>query len=110
MRLLFDQNLSFRLPADLAADFPGSEQVRDVGLAAADNQAIWEYAARHGLTIISKDADFQHRAPLFGPPPKVVWARIGNCAMAAAAKLLLDRKQDLYDFAADAVAALLVLP
>ena len=35
MRLLFDQNLSHRLVALLAAEFPGSEHVRNVGLAAA---------------------------------------------------------------------------
>jgi hypothetical protein len=39
--LLFDQNLSYRLPALLAAEFPGSDQVIAVGLATADDRAVW---------------------------------------------------------------------
>lgn len=35
MRLLFDQNLSHRLVPALAREFPGSEHVRNVGLADA---------------------------------------------------------------------------
>jgi predicted nuclease of predicted toxin-antitoxin system len=56
--LLFDQNLSRRLPRLLAAEFPGSEQVLLVGLASADDRAVWAYAATRGLAIVSKDADF----------------------------------------------------
>lgn len=37
MSLLFDQNLSRRLPALLAAEFPQSEQVITAGLATADD-------------------------------------------------------------------------
>ena len=58
MSLLFDQNLSRRLPALLAAEFPGCEQVLLAGLAAADDRAIWAYAASRGLAIKSKDSDF----------------------------------------------------
>ena len=79
MRLLFDQNLSHRLVALLAAGFPGSERVRNVGLATADDQAIWRYAAQQQLAIVSKDSDFQYRALLHGHPPKVVWVRLRNC-------------------------------
>jgi predicted nuclease of predicted toxin-antitoxin system len=35
MKLLFDENLSHRLVAQLGAEFPGSVHVRDVGLAPA---------------------------------------------------------------------------
>ena len=37
MKLLFDQNLSYRLVAVLASEYPGSLHVRDVGLNAADD-------------------------------------------------------------------------
>jgi predicted nuclease of predicted toxin-antitoxin system len=56
VRLLLDQNLSHRL-LDLLADlYPGSHHVRDLGLAAADDE-VWSYAAREGLAIVSKDTD-----------------------------------------------------
>ncbi len=78
MSLLFDQNLSRRLPALLAAEFPGSEQVLVAGLATADDRAVWAYAAAHGLAVVSKDADFARLSAVLGPPPKVIWLRIGN--------------------------------
>jgi hypothetical protein len=46
--LLFDQNLSRRLPVLLAAEFPGSEQALVAGLATADDRAVWAYAAAAG--------------------------------------------------------------
>ena len=44
MKLLFDQNLSFKLCQLLADLFPGSNQVRLLGMSEADDRAIWEYA------------------------------------------------------------------
>jgi predicted nuclease of predicted toxin-antitoxin system len=58
MRLLFDQNLSHRLVALLTTEYPGSVHVRHVGLSAADDQVIWQFAVQQGLTIVSKDSDF----------------------------------------------------
>jgi predicted nuclease of predicted toxin-antitoxin system len=44
MKLLFDQNLSFKLCRQLADLFPGSSQVRQLGLDQADDRAVWRYA------------------------------------------------------------------
>ncbi len=47
---------------------------------AADDRTIWEYAKAHGLTIITKDEDFQALANRQSSiPPQVVWVRLGNC-------------------------------
>jgi predicted nuclease of predicted toxin-antitoxin system len=35
--------------------------------------------ASQQLSILSKDSDFYQRSLLFGPPPKLIWLRIGNC-------------------------------
>lgn len=110
MSLLFDQNLSHRLVALLEREYPGSVHAGNVGLSAADDQVVWEYAAQNGLTIVSKDSDFQQRALLYGCPPKVVWVRLGNCTTAAVAALLSTRRDDLAAFEADPVAAFFVLP
>ena len=53
MKLLFDENLSFRLCERLEGLFPGSAQVRPSGLGEADDRTIWDYAAAHGFTIVS---------------------------------------------------------
>ena len=42
MKLLFDQNLSPRLPRQLADLYAGSVHVREVGLRNSDDGAIWD--------------------------------------------------------------------
>lgn len=110
MSLLFDQNLSRHLPSLLAAEFPGSGQVIAAGLATADDRAVWAYAAAHGLAIVSKDADFAQLSAVFGPPPKVIWLRIGNGPTQDVVALLRARAADVQAFLADPAAAVLVLP
>jgi predicted nuclease of predicted toxin-antitoxin system len=83
MRRLFDQNLSFKLCRPLADLFPGSSQVRPIGLDQADDRAIWDYAKANGFALVSLDADFAELAALRGPPPKVIWLRCGNQPTAA---------------------------
>ena len=78
MKLLFDQNLSHRLPARLGDLFPDSAHVRSASLEHADDQQIWEFAKANGFAIVSQDADFAERSRLYGAPPKVVWLRCGN--------------------------------
>jgi predicted nuclease of predicted toxin-antitoxin system len=80
MKLLFDQNLSFRLCHLLADLFPGSSQVRLVGLAEADDRVVWEYARSGAFTLVSQDSDFADLAAFLGPPPKLLWLRTGNPA------------------------------
>ncbi|HEV7224119.1 MAG TPA: DUF5615 family PIN-like protein [Pirellulales bacterium] len=109
MKLLFDQNLSYRLVASLAAEYPGSVHVRNVGLATADDEDVWNYARANGFCIVSKDSDFQQRALLYGYPPKVIWVRIGNCSTAVAEGALRARQTDVLTFGADPSAAILVL-
>jgi len=78
MKLLFDENLSFKLCRRLSDLFPNSDQARLAGLAEADDRAIWDYSGAHGFVLVSLDADFAERAALLGPPPKVIWLRCGN--------------------------------
>ncbi len=79
MKLLFDQNLSPRLPRLLSDLYPGSAHVREIGLRDAADLAIWNYARENGFAIVSKDSDFQQQSLLFGQPPKFIWLRVGNC-------------------------------
>ena len=75
MKLLFDQNLSPRLPRLLSDLYPGSVHVREVGLRDANDVAIWNYARENGFAIASKDSDFQQQSLLLGQPPKFIWLR-----------------------------------
>lgn len=109
MRLLLDQNLSPRLLDVLADLYPGSTHVRDVGLQAADDEAVWTYAAREGFVIVSKDADFRQRSFLVGHPPKVIWIRRGNCSTDEIGALLCAHHLDLLGFEQDDAGSFLVL-
>src|SRR5829696_7510778 len=44
VKLLFDENLSFKLVTALSTEFPGSTHVRDVGLTQVDDEVVWKYA------------------------------------------------------------------
>ncbi len=99
MKLLLDQNLSPRLARTLTNVYPGTTHVRNVGLEAADDDAVWAYAAEHGFVIVSKDADFHQRSFLLGPPPKVVWIRRGNCSTVEIEGILRSHEADLLVFA-----------
>ena len=73
MKLLFDQNLSFKLCENLADLFPESSHVRLLGLSEAGDLALWDYAKTNGFAIVSQDADFAEMAVLLRPSPKVIW-------------------------------------
>lgn len=108
-RLLFDENVAPCLTRDLADVFPGSAHVRDLDLQAAADDIVWARAAKGGFVIVTKDDDFRHRSFLYGPPPKVVWLRLGNCRTADVAAVLRARASDVNAFSDDPQAALLVL-
>jgi len=109
VRLLLDQNLSPRLLTLVADLHLGSTHVRDVGLASADDETVWRYAAEHAFTIVSKDADFRERSFLRGHPPKVVWIRQGNCSTDEIASILRSNHREILEFDADAHASFLAL-
>jgi predicted nuclease of predicted toxin-antitoxin system len=95
VKLLFDENLSPKLPHLLASHFPGSVHVRECGLKGQPDQAIWEYARTHQFTLVSKDGDFYQRSLLLGAPPKLVWLCVGNCTRDHLLNLLLCHEKDI---------------
>ncbi len=78
MRLLFDQNISYRLINRIIDVFPNSKQVRELGLENATDSEIFEYAKDNHFTIVTFDSDFCDMSVLKGFPPKIIWIRTGN--------------------------------
>jgi predicted nuclease of predicted toxin-antitoxin system len=91
VKLLFDENLSYRLVRALQNTYPDSAHVRDLGLEGAADRLIWTVAAQGGYLLTSKDTDFYQRSLVYGAPPKVIWLRVGNGSTAAVAALLRER-------------------
>jgi predicted nuclease of predicted toxin-antitoxin system len=88
MNLLFDENLSHKLVRQLDDLFPNSVHVRDIGLKAADDLLVWDYAKDNGLMIVSKDSDMHQRSFVYGYPPKIIWVRLSNCSTSDVERLL----------------------
>ena len=109
MRLLFDENLSPRLSQRLAAAFPDSRHVDDVGLHGRTDAEIWNYAGRNAFILVSKDNDFRQLSFLRGAPPKVIWLHVGNAPTRNIEALILTRLDRIRDFVDDAESALLVV-
>jgi len=72
MKLLFDQNLSFKLPPILDSVFPGSKHVKDFDLTGNDDEAIWQLDLEQGFVIVFKNSDFLQRSLLYRHPPKCI--------------------------------------
>ena len=110
MKLLFDENLSPKLPQLLRSQFPGSAHVRDCGLKGGTDQAIWEYARTNGFTLVSKDSDFRQRSLSAGAPPKLVWLCLGNCTRNDLLDLLLKHEDDIRSLESSSELVLLLPP
>jgi predicted nuclease of predicted toxin-antitoxin system len=101
MKLLFDQNLSFKLCQTIADLFPESSHVGLLGLSEVSDQVLWDYAKTSGFAIVSQDVDFAEMAALLGSPPKVIWLRGGNQSTAAISALLRRHAEIVVSFGSD---------
>jgi len=110
VRLLVDQNLSRNLVGLVRDTFPDSRHVTDLDLGTATDREIWDHAREHGYIIVSKDSDFRQLAFLYGPPPKVLWLRVGNASTTMVLQVILDHVEAIEAFTVGEDEALLVLP
>jgi len=78
MKLLLDQNISFRITSKIQDLFPGSKQVRDLGLENSKDSFLWKYAKENNYCIVTFDGDFYDLGLIKGSSPKVIWLRLGN--------------------------------
>ena len=78
MRLLFDQNISFRIEKKLSLIFIESKHVSNLGLMDVNDIDIWNYAKTENYAIVTFDSDFYDISIINGCPPKIIWIRKGN--------------------------------
>ena len=62
--------------------------VRDVGMRDASDPVIFHAARDAGVVVMTKDRDFIRLLDEQGPPPQVIWLRLGNCSNAVLQKVL----------------------
>ena len=109
MKLLLDQNLSFKLIDTLSSVFPDSKHVKDFDLFRASDSSVWRFARENDFAVVSKDSDFLHRALLLGHPPKLIYVRVGDAPTERIGRLLLDSQDAIKDFLSDPVESVLTL-
>lgn len=101
MKLLFDQNISFRLVKRINDIFPKVEQVRSLGLENSTDQEIWNFSKDNEYTIITFDGDFYDFSVVWGHPPKVVWIRTGNKTTNEIESILRKHRKNIEVFVSD---------
>lgn len=98
MRLLFDQNISYRIISKISDIFPESKQVKELGLDGYSDRDIWNFARDHGYAIVTFDADFFDLANILGNPPKTIWLRTGNRKTNELALLIRSKSEIIIEF------------
>ena len=101
MKLLLDQNISFRITNKIQDIFPVSKQVRDLGLENSKDSFLWNYAKENDYCIVTFDGDFYDMGIIKGSPPKVIWLRIGNTSTQIIEKVLRDNFELIKTFLTD---------
>ncbi|MCB0738164.1 MAG: DUF5615 family PIN-like protein [Bacteroidetes bacterium] len=74
MKLLLDQNISYRIKKKLKPEFDCTH-VGQMGMNTSSDIEIWEYARSKNLTIVTFDSDFFDISVIKGHPPKILWLR-----------------------------------
>lgn len=98
MKLLFDQNISFRIEKQINVIYKESEHVSSLGLLNADDLAIWNFAKKNDFTIVTFDSDFYDISLLKGNPPKIIWIRSGNLTTNKISEILEAKHLAIRDF------------
>jgi predicted nuclease of predicted toxin-antitoxin system len=88
VKILIDAQLPPGLKGLLTAAGHDAYHVADVGLRDATDTSVWEYAAREGAAILTKDEDFAARRLRAVHGPTIIWLRVGNCSRAALVRWL----------------------
>ncbi len=109
MKLLFDQNLSRRLPDRLSDLYPGSTQAIAAGLDRASDREVRSYAEKNAFIIVTRDRDFVEFDVLYGAPPKTIWIARPNLSTRDYEQILRTLHEQIEAFASDADRTLLVI-
>ena len=98
MKLLFDQNISFRIVKLLSKSFEDCEHLSECNLLNSEDSQIWTYAKEHKYSIVTFDSDFYDISLIKGHPPKIIWIRTVNSSTKEIVKLLSNNKTQLLNF------------
>ncbi len=98
MKLLLDENVSFRVLRSIISVFPGSIHVSKEGSNVKEDQEIFDFAKGNEFTILTFDEDFYDLQLLKGHPPKIIWLRFGNSSNLKIVNKLIENRPTIISF------------
>ncbi len=78
MKLLFDENISWRIKYLISENFSDILHVTQIASNPLTDKQIYEYAKNNNYTILTFDSDFINFVTLYGFPPKIIQLKCGN--------------------------------
>ncbi len=78
MKILIDENLSWRIRKSLSPYFEDVFHLSDLGFLKESDKNIWSWAKKSGFSILTKDSDFYFMSVVNGCPPKVIRLKCKN--------------------------------
>jgi len=84
--LLIDENLPIALAQILPIECTHATEIGDQ----PSDMQLWNYARERDWIVLTRDTDFFDRVMLVGPPPRVIWVRLGNIRRADLQNRLLE--------------------
>ena len=103
MKLLLDQNISYRLVKRIESQFPGTQHVSKLGLLNKADVDIWKFAKKENFIVVTFDSDFYDFSLTKGQPPKLIWIRSGNTTTINVERLLTEKAEQIASFAEDPI-------
>lgn len=101
MKLLFDQNVSFRVVRSIEYLFPDSMQVKQAGLVDKSDIEIWQFAREKDLILVTFDSDFSDLSNIKGFPPKIIWLRFLDQRTSQVIKKITEKQMEIKAFGND---------
>ena len=98
MKLLLDQNLSYKLIKPLSKIYEEVAQIGRVGMGQTSDSMIWQHALTHDYTIVSFDAYFAEKNALTGYPIKIIWLKCQNTSTEHILNIFTDNYDIISEF------------
>ncbi len=98
MKLLLDQNISYRAIKPLSAEYTEVAQIGRLGMAQTDDAMVWQYARTHDFMMVTFDPYFSERNIISGHPIKVIWLRFPNTRTEVVVDMLLNSLEKIEAF------------
>lgn len=98
MKLLFDQNISFKIKSHLSGVFEHAIHISDLDMIDMSDVEIWKKAKEDELTIVTFDADSRDLSAVWGFPPKIIRIRTSDQRTSSIARILISKKDQIIGF------------